>query len=451
MSAFNDKWENTLELLRGDLNPTAYETWFAGLEPVSLDEKQGIIHIEAENSYIRDTINRRYLQMLEGAVSIAFKTDLKVDIKTKEQTKTEEKSFPGKGSNAFANTNLDEEYYLNPRFSFDTFIQGKNNEFAYSAALAVAKDPAKQYNPLFLYGGSGLGKTHLMHAIGKYVLEHFDNKNVLYVSSEMFTNELITAISKGTTSEFKKKYRTIDVLLMDDIQFIQGKDRTQEEFFYTFNTLYDNNKQIVISSDRSPKKLTSLDNRLISRFLWSISADITPPDYETRVAILQSKAEQEGIELTPNVNEVINLICEKIKYNVRELEGAFTRIISFSTLMHRPVNLALARDTLKDYLSASDLKITIETVKKRTAKYYGITIKDMDSSKRTRNLTHPRQVAMYLSKEMTDSSFPKIGQSFGGRDHTTAMHAYKKISKEIEENDELKAEIDELSQIINES
>jgi chromosomal replication initiator protein len=267
----------------------------------------------------------------------------------------------------------------------------------------------------------------------------------------MFTNELITALREKKMDAFKRKYRNIDVLLIDDIQFIEGKDSTQEEFFHTFNTLYDRDKQIVISSDRSPQKLVSLDERLTSRFLWSVTADVTPPDYETRVAILRNKAELENIEITPDVDAVINLICEKIKYNVRELEGAFTRIVSFSTLLHRPINTALAKDILKEILSTAEMKITIDTVKKAVSKYYGITIKDMDSAKRTKNLTYPRQVAMYLSKEMTENSLPKIGQAFGGKDHTTVLHACKKITEQLKTDDELKSEVEELTQIINES
>jgi chromosomal replication initiator protein len=446
MTSLTKNWEQALGLLRDDLNETAYDAWFSGLIPLRADEKQHILYVGAESNFVIEMLNKRYLQMLEGAVEIAFKDTYKVSL----QLETKDKAEEPKPEKPITKSMLDEEYYLNPRFSFENFVQGKNNEFAYSAAYAVAQAPAKQYNPLFLYGGSGLGKTHLMHAIGKYILEHNDNKKVLYVSSEMFTNELISAIRENKMSTFKKKYRTIDVLLIDDIQFIEGKDSTQEEFFYTFNTLYDNNKQIVISSDRSPKKLTSLDERLTSRFLWSVSADITPPDYETRVAILKNKAELENIEITEDVDAVINLICEKIKFNVRELEGAFTRIVSFSTLLHRPINAALARDILKEILSAAEMKVTIETVKKSVAKYYGITIKDMDSTKRTKNLTYPRQIAMYLCKEMTDSSFPKIGQSFGGKDHTTVLHACKKISTQLKSDEELKSEIDELTQIINE-
>lgn len=448
--AISKKWDETMDLLREVLNETAYDAWFSKLTPIRTDDKQGILYVGAENDFIIDMINKRYLQMLENTVETTYKKPYKVLIKLQKKEPVK-KELPPAEPPVSSQSGLDEEYYLNPRFSFENFVQGKNNEFAYSAAYAVAESPGKQYNPLFLYGGSGLGKTHLMHAIGHYILRHYKDKKVLYVSSEIFTNELITALREKKMDAFKRKYRNIDVLLIDDIQFIEGKDSTQEEFFHTFNTLYDRDKQIVISSDRSPQKLVSLDERLTSRFLWSVTADVTPPDYETRVAILRNKAELENIELTPDVDAVINLICEKIKYNVRELEGAFTRIVSFSTLLHRPINTALAKDILKEILSTAEMKITIDTVKKAVSKYYGVTIKDIDSAKRTKNLTYPRQVAMYLSKEMTENSLPKIGQAFGGKDHTTVLHACKKITEQLKTDDELKSEVEELTQIINES
>lgn len=444
-----NNWEKTLEMLRQDLSTTVYEAWFESLKAISVDEAQNILYVGTDNEFIFETINSRYLPMLRGAVQYIFQKDYNVVLKLQEEEEPEPEEKQ-KDTGAFSEDS-GEEYYLNPRFSFESFVVGKNNEFAYSAALAVAEDPAKRYNPLFLYGGSGLGKTHLMHAIGHYVLKNFDNKRVLYVSSEMFTNELINAIRDKEIGSFKSKYRDIDVLLIDDIQFIEGKERTQEEFFHTFNALYDRNSQIVISSDRSPQKLTSLDNRLTSRFLWSVSADIQPPDYETRVAILMNKASMENIEITDDVMEVIELIASKIKLNVRVLEGAFTRVISFSTLLKRPINTHLAREVLTDMLSQNEMKITIDSIKKTVAKYYEISVKDIDSSKRNRNFAFPRQVAMYLSKEMTDNSLPKIGESFGGKDHTTVLHAHKKIAKELETNEELADTIEELKKKINES
>lgn len=446
MSKLLKNWNKTLEMLRGDLNETAYEAWFAPLIPKKVDEKQNILYIETGNDFVIDRINDRYMQLLKGAVSVAFKNDLNIVLSLMEEDK--KKSVPT--STKPMEEDLVEQYYLNPRFSFDSFVVGKNSEFAYSAALAVAESPANQYNPLFLYGGSGLGKTHLMHAIGHYILKNHEGKKVLYVSSEIFTNELISALRDKKIGNFKRKYRNIDVLLIDDIQFIEGKDSTQEEFFHTFNALYDRNKQIIISSDRPPQKLTGLDDRLTSRFLWNVTADIQPPDYETRVAILMNKAEMENVEITEDVLNVINLIAEKIKFNVRELEGAFTRIVSFSTLLHKPINVSLAKDTLKDILSSADLMVTIESIKRVVCKHFDITLKDMDSAKRTRSLSYPRQLAMYLAKEMTDNSYPKIGDAFGGRDHTTVLHAYNKISGEMKVDPQTEEIINTLIQKINE-
>lgn len=450
MNELNNNWEKTLDLLRGDMSKTAYEAWILPFSPLYLDEKQNILYIESDNNFIIERLNDRYLQLLRDAVRIAFEKPLSVVAKLKEPTPKQNNNK--KESISSDNINFNEEYYLNPNFSFDKFVVGKNNEFAYSAAYAVAESPASSYNPLFLYGGPGLGKTHLMHAIGHHILKNFPDKKVLYVSSEMFTNELINAIRlTDSVNQFKKKYRNIDVLLIDDIQFLEGKVETQAEFFHTFNTLYDRNKQIIISSDRPPQELSKLDERLTSRFLWNIMADIQPPDYETRVAILRSKAENENVQITNEVSNVINLIAEKIKYNVRELEGALNRLIGFSKIMNKPISMSLAKTTLKDIILASDTKVTIELIKKIVSKHYGITIKDMDSSKRNRNVAFPRQIAMYLSKELTDNSLPKIGTYFGGRDHTTVMYAHQKISSSYGSDIDLTETIDELISKINNS
>lgn len=450
MNELNNNWEKTLDLLRGDMSKTAYEAWILPFSPLYLDEKQNILYIESDNNFIIERLNDRYLQLLRDAVRIAFEKPLSVVAKLKEPTPKQNNNK--KESISSDNINFNEEYYLNPNFSFDKFVVGKNNEFAYSAAYAVAESPASSYNPLFLYGGPGLGKTHLMHAIGHHILKNFPDKKVLYVSSEMFTNELINAIRlTDSVNQFKKKYRNIDVLLIDDIQFLEGKVETQAEFFHTFNTLYDRNKQIIISSDRPPQELSKLDERLTSRFLWNIMADIQPPDYETRVAILRSKAENENVQITNEVSNVINLIAEKIKYNVRELEGALNRLIGFSKIMNKPISMSLAKTTLKDIILASDTKVTIELIKRIVSKHYGITIKDMDSSKRNRNVAFPRQIAMYLSKELTDNSLPKIGTYFGGRDHTTVMYAHQKISSSYGSDIDLTETIDELISKINNS
>ena len=440
-----EKWNKTLEKIKADLTPISYDTWFKPLVFNSVDEPNKIIYFEVFNALLVKVINERYLKLLETNIQEVFGEPLKVSFNIPTDTPKPKKE----------NKEYTEEFYFNPRYTFDTFVVGDHNKYAHAAAVAVAESPSKAYNPLFIYGGSGLGKTHLMHAIGCYIMQHHPDLKVLYVSSEMFTNELIDAIrdtknNKKKTKEFKEKYRNQDVLLIDDIQFIEGKDSTEIELFHTFNALYENNRQIIISSDRAPNKLVNLDERLRSRFEWNIIADIQAPDYETRVAILQRKAELEGIRLNDDVQEVIGLIAEKIKFNVRELEGALNRIISFSTLMGEDINIKFAKDTLKDILSNTDSGITPDLIKKKVCKKFNLKLADMESSKRVRAIAFPRQIAMYLCREMTELSFPKIGEYFGGRDHTTVLHAYEKIRDEIKFNDETKQIVNELITIINE-
>jgi chromosomal replication initiator protein len=447
MKTLNENWTDTLELLKPELTQISFDTWFSPLTPKKLDETQNILYIECNEGFTAQVLHDRYVPLLETAVKTIFKTPYRVEflVKDPDSAESAESAKPADKS-PFVN-----EFYFNPRYNFENFVVGSNNQYAHAVALAVAETPSKLYNPLFIYGGSGLGKTHLMHAIGHYVLENHKKLKILYVSSEMFTNELITALKeKKNVNTFKKKYRNVDVLLIDDIQFIENKEATQEEFFHTFNSLYDLNKQIIISSDRHPNKLTNLDERLRSRFAWNIVADIQPPDYETRVAILMKKAELEQVEITDAVMQVINLIAEKIRYNVRELEGAFSRIISFSIVLNKPITVSFAKEKLTEIFSTSDLNITVETIKRSVCKYYNISIKEMESAKKTRNLAFPRQVAMYLCREMTNHSLPKIGESFGGRDHTTVLHAHDKISKDLNANDTVRKDVDELISILNE-
>jgi chromosomal replication initiator protein len=446
MKTLQDNWTDTLELLRPELTQISFDTWFAPLLPKKLDEGQNILYIECNEAFTAEVLHNRYVPLLETAVKTSFKTPLRVELVVKSpdpetdgRPSTQEKGI------------FESEFYFNPRYRFENFVVGSNNQYAHAVALAVAETPSKLYNPLFIYGGSGLGKTHLMHAIGHYILEHHKKLKILYVSSEMFTNELITALKeKKNINTFKKKYRNVDVLLIDDIQFIENKEATQEEFFHTFNSLYDLNKQIIISSDRHPTKLTNLDERLRSRFAWNIVADIQPPDYETRVAILMKKAELERVEITDNVLQVINLIAEKIRYNVRELEGAFSRIISFSIVLDKPITVSFAKEKLTEIFTSGDLNITVETIKRSVCKYYNITIKDMESAKKTRDLAVPRQVAMYLCREMTNHSLPKIGEAFGGRDHTTVLHAHEKITKSVISDENIKKAVDELTVLLGE-
>ena len=331
---------------------------------------------------------------------------------------------------------------LNPRYTFDTFVTGASNRLAHAAALAIADEPGKQYNPLFLYGGVGLGKTHLMHAIGNKVLANFPDMRVLYISSEKFTNELINSIRDNTPEAFRQKYRNIDVLLVDDIQFLSKKERTQEEFFHTFNTLKDANKHIILSSDRAPNEIKDLQDRLISRFEGGLVADVQPPDLETRIAILRKKAQLENLTVP---HEVMVTIATRIDKNIRELEGALTRVVAYASLTKRPIDNDLVLETLeKVYPSERKREINIEFIQEVVAKYFKVTQEDLLAKKRTRSIAFPRQVAMYLCRELTDESLPQIGSDFGGRDHTTVMHACDKISTDRQNDTKVDSMLKEL-------
>ncbi|MFM1758324.1 MAG: hypothetical protein RL193_901 [Actinomycetota bacterium] len=332
---------------------------------------------------------------------------------------------------------------LNPRYIFETFVIGASNRFAHAAALAVSEAPAKAYNPLFIYGESGLGKTHLLHAVGAYAKELYPNVRVRYVSSEEFTNDFINSIRDDKSNSFQKRYRDLDILLVDDIQFLENKERTQEEFFHTFNTLYNANKQIVISSDRPPKQLTTLEDRLRSRFEWGLITDIQPPELETRIAILRKKAAQERLNAP---DDVLEYIASKIFTNIRELEGALIRVTAFASLNRQPVDMALAEIVLKDLIPNDALpSINAATIMAQTAAYFSLTVEDLCGTSRSRVLVDARQIAMYLCRELTELSLPKIGQTFGGRDHTTVMHADRKIRELMAERRSIYNQVNELT------
>lgn len=448
-------WEEVLEKIKENITPISFETWFKPLQIRKIDRDLNIVYIEISadkrNDFIINTIKNRYLPTLEGAFKSVLNDDFRVVLKNSEQyafedTKNEQvKIKPKKRS-------LNKEKIFNPRFNFENFVVGNSNKYAHAAALAVAESPSEAYNPLFIYGGSGLGKTHLMHAIGIYLLEKDPELNVLYVSSEMFTNELIKALREHNMNEFKSKYRKVDVLLIDDIQFLEGKENTQEEFFHTFNTLYDLNKQIIISSDRAPNKLVNLEERLRSRFQWNLIADIQPPDYETRVAILMKKAENMNISLeeNPEFYDVICMIAEKIKDNIRELEGALIRVVSFSQLLKEKTDKNFAKKTLKDLFNNMETTVTPEKIKKAVCKHYGIKMSDMESSKKTNNIAYPRQIAMYIVREMTDYSLPKIGQFFGGKHYTTVLYACEKIENDQKIDKNLREIIESIKETVKE-
>lgn len=436
-------WEKALEYLKPELTPVSFDTWISPLSPLRLDKEKALLYLISGGGIGKNLLEDRYRNIIEAAIKQAFGIKLSAVFLDAEEVELAE----AEKSNVL-NRSFTDELYLNPRYVFSTFVIGSNNRFAHAASLAVAESPSDSYNPLFLYGGAGLGKTHLMHAIGHHIVRHTPNKKVLYVSSEMFTNELIKAIRENKTIEFRKKYRSIDVLLIDDIQFIEKKESVQEEIFHTFNTLYEANKQIIISSDRPPKEIATLEERLRSRFEWGLIADIQPPDFETRVAILCKKAELEEISINDEFMEVIKVIAEKIQNNIRELEGAFIRVVAYASLTGQNINKELAKDVLKDVFSSSDKIITPDIIKKHVCRHFNITQSDIESSKRSRNIVFPRQIAMYICRDITDLSLPKIGESFGNRDHTTVLHSCDKISSEIRLNEVLKEVIQTIEDAI---
>ena len=446
-------WESVLERIKEITTQISFETWFLPLKIRKIDTDLNIVYIEvnADNrsDFIITTIKNRYITTLEGAFKEVLGDNFRVILKDslsygEDDNKQSQKIKQKKNI-------LDKEKIFNPKYTFDNFVVGNSNKYAHAAALAVAESPSEAYNPLFIYGGSGLGKTHLMHAIGIYLLENNPQINVLYVSSEMFTNEFIKAINTKTMNDFKKKYRQADVLMIDDIQFLGGKNETQEEFFHTFNSLYNLNKQIIISSDKAPNKLVNLEERLISRFQWNLIADIQPADYETRVAILLKKVENMNIDIddNPDIYDVVCMIAEKIKDNIRELEGALTRVISFSQLLNEKLDKNFARKTLKDIFSNMEKTVTPEKIKKTVCRHYGIKISDIESSKKTNNIAYLRQIAMYLIREMTDYSLPKIGQFFGGKHYTTVLYACEKIENEMKTDRNLAEIIEAIKEEVN--
>jgi len=438
----NKIWDSFIEEIKKSTSKLSFDMFFSDLSLYKLDVDNKIIYIQLEDISIIKFLREKYIVQIEDIFSRMLGDDFQVVIKSKDEYKSNKIDKKKKVRRSLYKDN---SKLFNPKFNFENFVVGGNNRFAYAASLAVAESPAEAYNPLFLYGGSGLGKTHLMQAIGIQVIKNDPTSNVLYISSETFTNELIEAINTQNTNQFKEKYRNIDILLIDDIQFLEGKEATQEEFFHTFNTLYENNKQIVISSDRPPSNLQKLDERLTTRFGFGITADVQPADFETRVAILKKKIELADIEVDSDIEEVCNLIAEKIKYNIRELEGAMNRMISFSEIMNNKIDLDFAKIVLKDIYRDTDKAIAPERIRSTVASYYDIKVSDLDSKRRTAEIALARQVAMYLCRESTDFSFSKIGEIFGGRDHSTVMSNCNKIQTLYQEDELIKYDIDEIN------
>ena len=438
----NKIWDSFIEEIKKSTSKLSFDMFFSDLSLYKLDVDNKIIYSQLEDISIIKFLREKYIVQIEDIFSRMLGDDFQVVIKSKDEYKSNKIDKKKKVRKSLYKDN---SKLFNPKFNFENFVVGGNNRFAYAASLAVAESPAEAYNPLFLYGGSGLGKTHLMQAIGIQVIKNDPTSNVLYISSETFTNELIEAINTQNTNQFKEKYRNIDILLIDDIQFLEGKEATQEEFFHTFNTLYENNKQIVISRDRPPSNLQKLDERLTTRFGFGITADVQPADFETRVAILKKKIELADIELDSDIEEVCNLIAEKIKYNIRELEGAMNRMISFSEIMNNKIDLDFAKIVLKDIYRDTDKAIAPERIRSTVASYYDIKVSDLDSKRRTAEIALARQVAMYLCRESTDFSFSKIGEIFGGRDHSTVMSNCNKIQTLYQEDELIKYDIDEIN------
>ena len=409
------------ELLKTEVTGISYSTWISNIEIFSVDDTT--ITIMAQNIVHKDMLESRYLSLLKNTFS--FITHKNYDVKIiceEDMPKDEAPVIP---------TNTPNSSNLNPKYTFNSFVVGNNNSLAHAAALAVAEAPATAYNPLFLYGGVGLGKTHLMHAIGNEILKNNKNASVLYVSSEKFTNQFINAIKDNKNEMFRNKYRNIDVLLIDDIQFIAGKERIQEEFFHTFNTLHDDGKQIIISSDRPPKDIQPLEDRLRTRFEWGLIADISNPDYETRMAILKKKAQLDNIIIDDDV--LVN-IATHIDTNIRELEGALNKLIAYSTLSNSPITIELSNKAISDVVSHHNKVLSIEYIQEVCAKYFNVTVEDLKGSRRSADIAFARQVAMYFCRDVANLSTPKIGLAFGKRDHSTVMHVCNKIANEIKEN-----------------
>lgn len=439
---FEELWNEVLEIVKEDTNQVSFNTWFKPLKIVAY--KNNTIYLETADDFLRNTIKKRHYNFLKNAFNYVLKkeTELIFTIPGESIDKEEKKNdLSSEDSDAINN-----ERKLNPKYRFDNFIIGNSNRFAHAASLAVAEAPSTAYNPLFLYGGVGLGKTHLMHAIGHYILDNNPDANVLYVTSEKFTNDLINSIKDGTNEEFRNTYRKADVLLVDDIQFIAGKESTQEEFFHTFNTLHEANKQIIVSSDNPPSEIPTLEDRLRSRFEWGLTADIQPPDYETRIAILRKKAEAENYNVP---DDVITYIAQHIQSNIRKLEGALIRIYAYASLTNKKeVSLDLAQEALK-HLISKNKKVSVSDIKEVVANYYNISIEDIVSKKKTKNIAYPRQISMYITRKLTDLSLPKIGDEFGGRDHSTVLHACNKIDEDMENSQDVKKNIEDLLSMLN--
>jgi chromosomal replication initiator protein len=433
-------WTDVSSRLREALNETTYSTWFSQVGGVQLDGQSFVIGVP--NDFTREWIEGHFLDLIRAAVRDAGDAELRVRFQILEAG-----DHPGPAAPASAAPSVPTALHplppalaprsdlvgINPKYTFDSFVIGSSNRFAHAAALAVAESPAQAYNPLFIYGHTGLGKTHLLHAVANFVTEHGGGLTCRYVTSETFMNDFINSLRDKRIEGFKQRYRTYDVLLIDDVQFFEHKERIQEEFFHTFNSLYEAGRQIVMSSDRPPRDISTLEERLRSRFEWGLITDIQPPDLETRIAILRKKVTYDEIEIRDP--ELLTFIASRVSTNIRELEGALTRVVAFSSLTGRPLSVDLAQDVLRDvFPQGESAQISIDRIQELVCERFGVTRDELTGDRRSQNIVYPRQVAMYLSRELTDASLPKIGKEFGGRDHTTVIHATSKIARLIRED-----------------
>ncbi|WP_337361550.1 chromosomal replication initiator protein DnaA [Phascolarctobacterium succinatutens] len=448
-------WVRCKDKLKESFNEKVFNVWIKPIMPLEVTDTY--YKVAVKNDFFKTMLEENYAQVIEGVLAGIMSKNIKLIIETmdngssRSEAAEEMPAVPAKREqqqlfNENTSVQQPDESNLNPKYVFETFVIGNSNRFAHAAAQAVANDPAHAYNPLFLYGGVGLGKTHLMHAIGNRIKQNNPSMKVLYTSSEKFTNEIINSIQNKTTEAFRQKYRNIDCLIIDDIQFLKGKEQTQVEFFHTFNALKDADKQIIISSDRPPREIETLEDRLRSRFDQGLTADIQTPDLETRMAILRTKAASDNIVLP---TEVITLLATNIATNIREIEGAYNKIVAYTSLMHMPITVETAQKVLSDM--GNDIKtrtITYEGIIKVVADHYNVKQDELFNKKRTQNIAFPRQVAMYLCRELADLSYPRIGELFGGRDHTTVIHAYEKISNFKNSNLAFQNELQEIIEIL---
>lgn len=429
------------ELIRNEMSELSYKTWILPLEISRIDDNN--IILISKDQFKKESVEARFKDLLINAFNIILQKNCTIEIVLNDDITNQKQTYEQQNNNLklpnYSNT------FLNSSLSFDTFVVGDSNRFAHAAALAVAESPATAYNPLFLYGGVGLGKTHLMHSIGNEILRKNKSFKILYAPAEKFTNDYINSLKDNSIEKFRQKYRNIDVLLIDDIQFIAGKDRSQEEFFHTFNSLRETGKQIVLSSDRPPKDIPLLEDRLKTRFEWGILADISVPDYETRLAILRKKTEEKHLIIDDDI--LIN-IALKIDSNIRELEGVFNKIVAKASLMNTSITLEMAEQAINTVILQKESVISIDYIQETVCKYFDVTIKDLKSSIRSADITFPRHIGMYLCRILTNESFPKIGEAFGKRDHTTVMHSFKKIEKDIKENQKTKLVVESVKKII---